>query len=253
MNKELIPTLVLISALFGGALYFSDTIRSPFVSLLNNTKSAYHAAVEGFDALLYEHFFQQERIVELQEKLKRYENDHLLMQQFKAQSSDLFAANNSALVVNPNVELVRALSYAKFGDIRKVWLEMEDFNRSRIYGLVYNETAAGIVVEELGKPLALLNGDAKSSYAVFVGENNAPGIIHGNNSDTLTVRFIPTWIDVKAGDEVVTSGLDNLFFKGLKVGKVLSVDRSQGYQNAVITPYYNAENVGYFHIIKRVR
>ena len=52
MNKELVPTLVLISALFGGALYFSETIRSPFVSLFNSTKSTYHAAVEGFDALL---------------------------------------------------------------------------------------------------------------------------------------------------------------------------------------------------------
>ena len=150
------------------------------------------------------------------------------------------------------VTLARTLSYAKFGDMRKVWLEMPDYNASRVYGLVYDDMAAGIVVASRDQPLALLNGDPKSTYAVFVGTTMAPGIVHGRNSDTLVVKYIPTWIRVAEGDEVVTSGMDNLFFRGLRVGTVLSVTLAQGYQSAVIKPYYNAEDPTYFHVITKV-
>lgn len=86
-----------------------------------------------------------------------------------------------------------------------------------------------------------------------IGPNSAPGIAHGNNSQHLVVKFIPSWVEVNVGDEVVTSGLDGLFFKGLKVGKVVSLSKSQGYQNAVVAPYYTAENPNYFHVIMSVR
>ncbi|MEO1938539.1 MAG: rod shape-determining protein MreC, partial [Sulfurimonas sp.] len=53
------------------------------------------------------------------------------------------------------------------------------------------------------------------------------------------------------GDEVTTSGLDNIFFPGLKVGKVISLSKSQGYQRAVVEQYYKANRPSYFHIIWR--
>ncbi|MEA2091478.1 MAG: rod shape-determining protein MreC, partial [Campylobacterota bacterium] len=85
------------------------------------------------------------------------------------------------------------------------------------------------------------------------GEDKAPGIAHGNNAQNLVVKFIPAWFNIEAGDEVTTSGLDKIFFKGLKVGRVLSVKTSQGYQNAVIEPYYKANDPNYFHMILRVK
>ena len=104
-----------------------------------------------------------------------------------------------------------------------------------------------------GKPLALLNRDIKSAYSVYIGKNHAPGIAHGNNDQHLIVDFIPTWYDIKKGDEVITSGLDNIFFKGLKVGRVLSVTSSQGYQNAVIEQYYKDNEPSYFHMIRKLK
>ena len=252
MNKELIPTLVLIFALFGGAYYYSETILSPFVSVLNTFKTAYHDSVEGIADAIDEHFGQQETIIEQRARIEELEREHLLLTQLRSEAEEFFKLQRSPLETAPRVELVRTLSYAKFGDTRKVWLEMEDFNSSKVYGLLYNDYAAGIVVGSHHRPMALLNGDPKSSYAVFVGEHRAPGIVHGNNSDTLIIKFIPTWIPVSKGDEVVTSGLDNLFFRGLKVGKVLSVSLSEGYQSAVIEPYFRADNPSYFHVITQL-
>lgn len=253
MNKGLLSFLSIFVALFLGALYYTDAIQAPIISSLNSLKSNYHSSVKFIEDTIDKHIFQANQIELLKEELQRYENNHLVMQQLASEVNDLIKENNSTLKMNPNVELVRTISYEQFGDFNKVWLEIQNYDPSKIYGLTHNELVAGIVVPKNGKPLALLNGDSKSSYAIYVGEGLAPGIAHGNNSEFLVANFIPAWFSIKAGDEVITSGLDNIFFKGLKVGKIVSVTKSQGYQNAVIQQYYRANDPSYFHMIRSVK
>lgn len=253
MNKGLFGFFALIIALFVGALYYSNAIQSPFITALHSIKSSYHTVVEFLSEGIEKHFAQAKEIEQLKEELARYENNHLVMQQMAYEIEDLYKKNHANLDFDPQVQLVRTLSYAKFNNFNKLWLDVEEYNSSKIYGLTYKELVAGIVVNSNEKPLALLNKDIKSSYAVFVGKDLAPGIAHGNNGEHLLVKFIPAWFHIQEGDEVITSGLDTLFFKGLKVGKVLSVSKSQGYQTAVVSPYYKANNPNYFHMIKKVK
>ena len=253
MSRGLFSFLSVFIALFLGALYYTDTIQKPIISSLNYIKSNYLNAVEFVEDGINRHMFQAKHIELLEESLEKYENNHLVMQQLASEISDLFEENHSTLKTDPRVDLVRTISYEEFGDLNKVWLEVNDYNSSKVYGLVYKELVAGIVVSKNGRALGLLNKDVKSSYAVYVGPNLAPGIAHGNNSKFLVVKFIPSWFNIKEGDEVITSGLDQIFFKGLKVGKVVSVTKSQGYQNAVIDPYYLANDPNYFHIIRSVK
>jgi rod shape-determining protein MreC len=253
MTKGLLSFFSIFIALFLGALYYTDIIQAPFISALNSIKSNYHTSVEFIQKQAVRHFFQATRIAELEEKIERYENNHLVMQQLASEINDLFVQNGSNFKTNPEVELVRTISYQKFGDQNRVWLEVDDYNSSRVYGLTYKELVAGIVISQSGRPLGLLNRDIKSSYAVYVGESKAPGIAHGNSSENLIVNFIPAWFMIEVGDEVITSGLDEIFFKGLKVGSVVSVTKSQGYQSAVIEPYYKPNNPNYFYMIKKIR
>jgi rod shape-determining protein MreC len=253
MNKELLSFFSLFIALFVGALYYTNNIQGPLISALNYLKSNYHNSTEFIQDNIDKHIFQADSITSLKEKLHKYENNHLVMQQMASEVNDLFKANKSKLNTDPKVELVRTISYEKFGDLNRVWIETNEYNSSKIYGLTYNELVAGIVVPKNGKALGLLNRDIQSSYAVFVGKRRAPGIAHGNNAKNLVIKFIPAWFKIEEGDEVITSGLDQIFFKGLKVGRVLSVKKSQGYQNAIIEPYYESNDPNYFHMIKRVK
>jgi len=253
MNKGLVSFLTLLLALFLSAIYYSNTIQTPFISSLNYIKSTYRNALEYADETIYLHTSQTQHIKELEEKLQQYENNHLVMQQLASEINDLFQENSSVLRTNPSVELTRTISYQKFGNLNRIWLEINDYNTSKIYGLAYKELVAGIVVSENEKPLGLLNRDAMSTYAVIIGPNSAPGIAQGTNKENIIVKFIPSWIAINPGDEVRTSGLDKLFFKGLKVGRVLSSTKSQGYQSAIVEPYYKANNPNYFYIIKRVK
>jgi len=236
-----------------GAFYYNNPIQSPLISLQNNIKIYYHNTIEYIQYKYNKYFFQAKQIAQLKEQLNYYENNHLIKQQLASEIDDLYKVNNSSLVIDPRVALARTISYENFGDLNRIWIEIQDYNSSKIYGLVYREFVAGIVISKNGRALGLLNRDFKSSYAVSIGAVKAPGIAHGNNDENLIVKFIPSWFKIKPGDEVTTSGLDNIFFKGLKVGRVISVSRSEGYQNAIIKQYYNANTPNYFHIIKNVK
>jgi len=253
MNKELLSYLVVIIALIVGALYYSTAIQSPIITSLNFIKSNYHNSITFVQTKINQHIFQAHTIEELSKKLEKYENNHLVMQQLASEINDLYKEKNSQFQVNPKVELVRTISYEKLGNLNRVWMDIPEYNSSKIYGLTYKELVAGIIIPKDGKALGLLNKDIKSTYSVYIGNQLAPGIVHGNNDEFLVVNFIPAWFEIKKGDEVMTSGLDNIFFKGLKVGKIISTTKSQGYQNAVIEQYYKANDPNYFHMIRSVK
>ncbi|MBA1438686.1 MAG: rod shape-determining protein MreC [Epsilonproteobacteria bacterium] len=250
MNKSSIGYLFLVIALFVGALNYSPTLQKPFISSLNFIKKVYLDTTTSLNNTIDRHFFQAKTIDELKEKLKHYDNNHLVMQELASEIHDLYTLNDANMSANPSVELIRATSYQRFGDFNRLWLDIKDYNASKIYGLTYKDLVAGIVVNKDGRPLGLLNNDIKSAYSVYIGEKRAPGIAHGNNEKNIIVNFIPAWFEIKIGDKVITSGLDNVFFKGLKVGKVLSVSYSEGYQNAVVEPYYQTNEPNYFYMIK---
>lgn len=251
MNKELFSFLFLFTSLIVGALYYTNAIQKPFIDSLNYIKTSYNNSIEFTVNNFNKHFYQAQEIQILTEKLHNYENNHLVMQQLASEIDDLFHANKSSLILDPNVELVRTISYEQFGNFNRLWIDITDYNSSKIYGLTYKELVAGIVIPKNDRPLALLNKDIKSTYAVHVGSALAPGIAQGNNDKTLIIKYIPAWFEIKDGDEVITSGLDETFFKGLKVGKVISSSKAHGYQTAIVTPYYKSNNPNYFHMIRK--
>ncbi len=253
MNKKFSRFLLIVALLLGFALNYNSTLQGPIISYLNHIKLFYHTTLTQIQDAIDQHFYQQEHIETLQKKLKLYEKNHLISHQIASELNKLYQENNATFKSNPDLILVQGLSYVTLGDMNKIWLHMDDFNSSKIYGLLHKERVAGIVISKNDQPLALLNNDPKCSYAVYIGKNKTPGIIHGKNQKEMLIKFIPSWMKINIGDEVVTSGLDNLFFSNILVGKVTEVSKSQGYQNAVVTPYYSETEIGFFHIIKKIR
>jgi rod shape-determining protein MreC len=253
MNKQKLFLALFIALAIGGALYFTNLFQSPILYLTHAIKSTYLDGVESVQNGFNEHFKQQATIIDLRKKNQYYEKELLTLHQVADEYRNIIREENSTIATQPDIDLVRALSYVRFGDPHKLWIEMDHFDPKRVYGLLYRGYAAGIVVSKNNRPIALLNGDIKSSYAVNIGASVAPGIVRGNNTRRLIVEFIPTWIPISVGDEVLTSGLDRIFLSGLKVGKVVSISRAQGYQSAVVEPYFYGKNPAYFHLIREVR
>ena len=57
---------------------------------------------------------------------------------------------------------------------------------------------------------------------------------NGGGAGLIDLRFMPTNVDVKQDDLLVTSGLDGVFPQGLPVARVISVERNAAYQFAKI-------------------
>lgn len=71
----------------------------------------------------------------------------------------------------------------------------------------------------------LLLVDENSNVDVLIQRTRVQGIARGAGSRGCMLRYVPKIQDVKEGDVVVTSGLSNIFPKGLLVGKVSYVNR----------------------------
>ena len=71
----------------------------------------------------------------------------------------------------------------------------------------------------------LLIDDHNSALDGFVQRTRARGIVAGLVDDGLILKYTDRSQDIRAGDTVVTSGLDGIFPRGLLVGTIKSVHR----------------------------
>ena len=79
--------------------------------------------------------------------------------------------------------------------------------------------------------VVLLFTDAKSGVGVRVADTRVYGVLKGNGSDICEMAYVPNEEDIQPGALLVTSGLDQIFPKGLPVGRVISAERGDPNQN----------------------
>jgi rod shape-determining protein MreC len=70
--------------------------------------------------------------------------------------------------------------------------------------------------------------DSQSAVGFIVRSSRRLGILKGNGSAELEMEFIDDDNDIKQGDELITSGQDQIYPKGIPLGVVLSVGPRQG-------------------------
>lgn len=99
----------------------------------------------------------------------------------------------------------------------------------------------------------LLLTDINFSVAVRLQESRKEGIISGTGFRKCQLKYIPSEEEVKAGDIIITSGLDSLFPHGIPVGYVSKVDkRGTGiFKYIEVTPFEDNAKIEEVAIIKR--
>lgn len=197
------------------------------------------------------YFYQATTIQNLQKENKELKAYKILYLSSKNRLDTMKETLNINKEYEQNVSFAHVLSYISFDDFTKVWLDYK-MKDNKILGLISGNFAAGIVVNSNNKAKALLNGNEKCNYAVFIGKNKAPGIIHSaKENGLLMIKYIPIIYEVNQGDIVTTSGMDNIFFKGLLVGEVVSVNKMQDMQEALIKPYAHVLKEENFFIYRK--
>lgn len=232
--------IILVLLLTGGSV---RGLLSEATQAVKGTAISINEGVENFFA---RHFRQTEMIKTQSEEIERMQKELL---DYRARAKRLDWLERTLPVdAHPatGYRLVGTLGYMTLGATQRLWLApFEKFDSEKIYGAVSGQYAVGIIVGLNGRPMLLLGGDRECSFAVTIGENEAPGIAVGKNSREMIVKYIPQWMKIEIGDEVFSSGLDMIFPPGIPVGKVLSVQPRQGFQNALIRLYGNTLHPAY--------
>ena len=84
----------------------------------------------------------------------------------------------------------------------------------------------------------LLITDPNSAIPVVIEESRVKGIVKGTGTNILSMEYVRNTELVAVGSMVVTSGLDGIFPKGLKVGRVeeVSRDKHKIFMKILVTP-----------------
>ena len=247
MRKFLFALLFIIASL--SYLFEVDELLAKKFTFFDDFKISYINKFINISNSVEKHFNQASTIENLtieNNELKAYKILYTATQkQLDAIKELLVQVELTQL--KPKIELVKVLSYINFNDFTKVWLDKVPQNHN-ILGLITENYAAGIVVNKDGRSVGLLNGNKDSSYAVFIGEGKAPGIVTASKTqDELLIKYIPIWAEINKGDEVITSGMDNIFFEGLKVGTIVEITNLPDMKIATVKPYVNVLKKKYFY------
>lgn len=252
MRKFFFVLLFIIASL--SYLFEVDELLVKKFTFFNDFKISYINKFISISTSIERHFNQANTIENLtieNNELKEYKILYTTTQK-QLDAIKEFLVNIELSQAKPKIELVKVLSYINFNDFTKVWLDkkVEDDD---ILGLITENYAAGIVVNKDGRSVGLLNGNKECSYAIFIGEGKIPGIITAaKKQDELLIQYIPIWAEIKKGDEVITSGMDNIFFEGLKVGRVVEVTSLPDMKIATVKPYINVLKKKYFYTYKNI-
>lgn len=249
-NKILWFCIIIVIFLF--AIEINRGIINSSISFSNLVKSKIFYIINYLDETIYLYTSQAKTIKELKEiALQKQSKDIEIIAMNSILSDVLPLININRRPSLPDIYLVKAYSYVNIGQYSKVWLDsdIKDFNNNKVFGLIRNGYSAGIALKKDGKLLGILNGDSKLSYGVYIGDSKSIGILKTNSNGDVVVEYIYAWSDINVGDEIITSGLDGIFFKGIKVGKVRKVRQEYGYIVVDVDLYINNNDIGYFWLV----
>ena len=221
-----------------GVLSLGDEFKSGVLNLQEKVLQAYEVYFQ--QAKTIKRLFAQNEELELF-KLKNIELENRLhgLLEFYKMPRPNFA----------NIVPVQILSYVEMGNYNRVWLGDYIENQDGFYGLVARGYVAGIAKkDENMRMVGYLNGDSLCSYGVYVGKNRALGIVRGVDGE-LKADFIPLGSEIAKGDEVLTNGLDEVFFPNIPVGKIVEINEENGYLSAKIEPYIQKIKLDYIWLL----
>jgi rod shape-determining protein MreC len=133
-----------------------------------------------------------------------------------------------------------------------LWFRSVVVDRGKDHGvnagnpIITNNGVAGLVTAasaHASKVMLLL--DRQSAVDGVVQRSRTRGVVHGNGAGELEFEFVARDGDIQSGDVVLTSGLDAVYPKGLRIGSVSEIrDRgSDLIQIAILTPAVDFERL----------
>ncbi|MGM0417295.1 MAG: rod shape-determining protein MreC [Thermodesulfobacteriota bacterium] len=91
----------------------------------------------------------------------------------------------------------------------------------------------------------LLITDRMSGVDSLVQENRGRGIVSGTKNDVCELKYMLRKFDLEKGQHIITSGMDGVFPKGLRIGEITQVRKKTSgiFQEVSVKPFVNFEKL----------
>ncbi len=199
----------------------ADFIQSP-ATTISSSIANYFVSISNLRSAQDENSLLQQRVQELEVQLQ--------------QKEDLAAENNRllALLDLKQRSQYKILTARIIGRDPSIWFDSSIVNRGSLDGVTLNMpvvTDGGVVgrisaVSPLTSQVDLVTrkGSGVGSVVGQIGETGALGVVTGSSeSDLLEMKYVSGNIEVTVGQQVFTTGQDDIYPPGLKVGEIVSV------------------------------
>jgi len=116
---------------------------------------------------------------------------------------------------------------------------------------VYQADSQGMIIgkitqakDHLAEVDFITNPNCQLAVSLF-NQSKTSGIVHGDLGLTVKMEYIPQTEEIKEGDIVMTSGLEQNIARGLVVGRIIKVIKESNalWQSAVIEPMINLDDL----------
>ncbi len=105
-----------------------------------------------------------------------------------------------------------------------------------------NYNLVGKIVEPISDNQATVQliTDIESGVGAMSSETRAIGILTGSLTKKCFFKYIYQTQKVKFGEEIITSGMDKIFPRGIKIGKIIKIDHGRGglFKEIEVMPYF---------------
>ncbi len=251
MNKTIAFVGLMILVLLGYIFNFDKVMSSIFINSTTDLRGGYSNSITILKDNFNSYFNQVETLQNLNSLHNKNANYKVLYE--KAQN-ELNELKRDMQIMDGNFShdtlYTKAVSYLNLNDFSKIILDKK-LPATKLYPLITPQGfSAGIVRVYNNISIGYLNTNPKSNYAVFIGDTNSPGITSGaDENGYIIIQHIPKWYQIKVNDEVVTSGMDEIFPYGIKVGRVVGFKDQLYTKTAIVKPYAFVTSKRYFYII----
>jgi len=227
----LIALVIVLNTPFIKRTRITRTIRTVSSNIIYPFKYLGNAIYDSFTSRFYD-FIRvkgiQKENEQLRSELEEYKAKVVSLDQLSNENEKL---RNSLYFRAKNLNS-RFLPAEIIGRSGNNWFEFVEINRGSADNIAVDTAVInkeGLVgrVCEVSKysSKVLLVTDPTSAVSIINADTGDMGIASGNSVGPLRIRYMSANANVSIGDRIVTSGMSDIFPKGIYVGTVISVDK----------------------------
>ena len=230
----------------------ANNLSFPFKFVLSAAYNSSAAGVHDFFGLKG----VQKENEQLKKELEEYKAKNILLEGLSRDNEKL----RSALYFRSRSAVNGLLPAEIVGRSGSNWFDVVEINRGKAdkiasdSAVINDEGLVGRVFEVSSfSSKVLLITDPSSAVSVLDMETGDMGIASGNSIGPLKIKYMSATAAVKVGDRIITSGMSDIFPKGIMIGTVRSVSKKDYdiFQKVAIDPSVNFSRLDKVFVITR--